>query len=310
MPFHIMVDVMTKEYVSDARQLQVKATLEILPLRSFMQDEDISDVSSGLSKLFEHINELSPQCPPDFRSDAHKVDYLRKAVSEYQNCSRIPIADITSQRYSDNSFVTTLHESIQNLKQVRSLLGSDESPSQTRIVSEGRENIATRMLQYGRHPRFVSHKNRSSTQNNRLSDSFKEALRLNLWVKYGASKWSPKHRCAPGAVQKHTHDRLKRGESSVHIVADFDRHEEDLHDSGMIVERHPDPEVSNEDLDRFEHIFHSGLDKEGVSDTSYMALFQIPEYNDQEIITNHVNSKMKEGSNVGCSAFFRLGGEI
>ena len=251
MPFHIMVDVMTKEYVSDARQLQVKATLEMLRLRSFMQDEDISDVSSGLSKLVKHINELSPQCPPDLRSDAHKVDYLRRAVAEYQDWPRIPIANITSQRYSYNSFVTTLHESIQNLKQLRSLLGSNESPSQTGILSEGRDNIATHMSRYGRPPRFVSHKNRSPTQHNRLSDSFKGARRLNLCVKCGASNWSPKHRCAPGAVQKHTHDRVKRGESSVHIVADFVRNEEDLHDSGTIVERHPDPEVSNEDLYRF-----------------------------------------------------------
>ena len=96
MPLHIMVDVMTKEYVSDARQLQVKTTLEMLRLRSFMQDEDISDESSGLLKLVKHINELPPQCPPNFRSDAHKISYLRRAVAEYQDWSRIPIANITS----------------------------------------------------------------------------------------------------------------------------------------------------------------------------------------------------------------------
>ena len=166
------------------------------------------------------------------------------------------------------------------------------------------------MSRYGRPPRFVSHKNRNPTQHNRLSDSFKESRRLYLCLKCGASNWSPKHRCAPGAVQKHTHDRLKHGESSVHIVADFVRSEEDLHNSGTILQRHLDPEVSREDLDRFEHIFHSGLDKEGVSDTSYMALSQILEDNDQEIITNHVDSKMKEGCNVGCSSFFRLGGDM
>lgn len=89
---------MLQEYVSDACQLQVKGTLETLCLRTFMADKNINDVSEGRTKIVEHINAMTPQCPPDFRSDTHKIDYLRRAVTEFQSWSRLPIQNITSQR--------------------------------------------------------------------------------------------------------------------------------------------------------------------------------------------------------------------
>lgn len=139
---------MLSEYASDARQLQVKGTLEAFRLRSFMKEKDITDITEGLTKLVDHINELTSQCPVDFRSDDHKVDYLRKAVTEYQSWFRIPIQNITSQCYSFTKLVTTLHESIQNLRQIRLLMG-ESSSSNTEIV----EDFDTYALRYGRNPR-------------------------------------------------------------------------------------------------------------------------------------------------------------
>lgn len=64
-----------------------------------MSDGNILDVSESLTKIISHIKELVPQCPPDFRSDAHKADYFRKAVSQFQDFSSILIQNITSQGY-------------------------------------------------------------------------------------------------------------------------------------------------------------------------------------------------------------------
>lgn len=50
MAFQEKAQVMVKDYASDACQLQVKETLEILRLRSFMKETDIPDVSEGLTK--------------------------------------------------------------------------------------------------------------------------------------------------------------------------------------------------------------------------------------------------------------------
>lgn len=85
MSYYEMVTVLLHEHVSDTRQLQAKGTLEVPCLRKFMHKSDIVDVSLGLTKLVEHINELVPQCLRDFRTDAHEIDYLRKAVMEFHS---------------------------------------------------------------------------------------------------------------------------------------------------------------------------------------------------------------------------------
>lgn len=234
MPYNEMVQVMLKEYVSDARQMQAKGTLETLRLRSFMQERDLEDVSDGLTKLVERINELSPQCPPDFRSDAHKIDYLRKSVTEFQDWSRIPIQNITSQGYTFNAFVTTLHESLQNLRQIRMLTG-DPRPSFSGIVDQ---EVSTHMMQYGRNPRFSKYKKGNWKKGDKpkprsSSSSFDEARRRNECHRCGASGWNPRHRCDKGSIAAHARNRLKNGESSVHIVADLvQQMEGDLSDSG------------------------------------------------------------------------------
>lgn len=100
MMFQERCAVMLKEYNSDARQLQVKGKIDNLRLKTFMEEKDISEVSEGLSQLVELVEELTPQCHPDFRPDPHKISYLRKAVADFKSWSHNPIQSITSRGYS------------------------------------------------------------------------------------------------------------------------------------------------------------------------------------------------------------------
>ena len=87
--------IMLKEYDNDARQVQVKGKLDSIRLKSFMIENEISDQAEGLTNLVEKIEKLSPQTHPDFRTDRHKIDYLRKAVAEFQSWSKTPIENLT-----------------------------------------------------------------------------------------------------------------------------------------------------------------------------------------------------------------------
>lgn len=153
MSYGEMVNVVLTEYVSDARQLQFKGMLETLRLRTFMKEKEIAEISLGLMKLVEHINELATQCPRDFRTYSHKIDDLRKALTEFQIWSRIPIQSITSQGYSFNNFVASLHESIQNVRQLELLTGAHEldTSNLTGLVTQDEEYM-THLTKYGRNP--------------------------------------------------------------------------------------------------------------------------------------------------------------
>lgn len=89
MSFNEMSGIMGMECVSDAHQTQIKGTLETLLLRNSTKETEITDLSEGLMRMVDYINELSPQCLPDFRPESHKIDHLRKAVTELQNCIRV-----------------------------------------------------------------------------------------------------------------------------------------------------------------------------------------------------------------------------
>ncbi len=80
MSFEQFEAIMRGEYDSPARQIQVHSELESFDFRRFMASEDITEESVGLKRLVDYINDLSPQCPKDFRSEPQKVRYLRKAV--------------------------------------------------------------------------------------------------------------------------------------------------------------------------------------------------------------------------------------
>ena len=72
MTFDEKAAVMKKGYDNDARQIQIKGTLDALRLKTFMDENDITDVSEGLTKMVALIDKLAPQTHPDFRTDRHK----------------------------------------------------------------------------------------------------------------------------------------------------------------------------------------------------------------------------------------------
>ena len=151
MSFEQMAQTMLHEYNSDSRQMQVKDRLETLRLKSYMNENGISDVSEGLSKLVEHIEEFSPQCHVDFRSDTHKINYLRKAVAEYKEWSQSPIQRITSGKFTFNGFVTALDEAIQNLKEIDLISGRSTDLKYTGHI----DSDDTFISRYAHHPKFV-----------------------------------------------------------------------------------------------------------------------------------------------------------
>lgn len=176
-----------------------------------MQDNDIQDVTEALTKLVEYINDLAPQFTRDFQSEANKTDYLRWAVAEYQDWSKIPISNIMSQKYSFNSFVTSLHEPIQNLKQLSQLSGRP-FPN-TGIVASDDEQIDTLMVRYARKPRQVHWKdgrgysgkrNQKARNSRRYSERvFQNARGRGEYVRCG-EPWSKRHQFTERASREHT----------------------------------------------------------------------------------------------------------
>lgn len=61
MTFDEMAAMMTKEYNSDARQLQVQSTLENLRLDKYIAEHEITTQSKGLTRLGELIERLASQ---------------------------------------------------------------------------------------------------------------------------------------------------------------------------------------------------------------------------------------------------------
>lgn len=257
---------MLTEYNSDARQLQVEGHLQQLRLRDVMAEESITDVRKGLTNLVNKIEELSPQCHPEFQTDRHKMNYLSDAVAEFSDWSLGPIENIHSQKFSFNRFVTALHESIQAKLKVK-MLKNEASGGSSGTSGPTLINIG----QYSRNPRHLrrDHGRKSKGHSPR---TFEEARQMKLCFKCWDS-WFRGHRCRPGSIRTNMRDRIKDGQSAVHLVSclvdmlEFDESEEVLNEEGKpthIVEGtqdaleefdsyHADPtpgivdEVSNED---------------------------------------------------------------
>ena len=67
--------------------------------------------SDGLDKLVDFIEDLTPTCPPAFRSDHNKIDFLRRAVPPFP-WAKQPIKQIASAQYKFDDFVLALREAI------------------------------------------------------------------------------------------------------------------------------------------------------------------------------------------------------
>ena len=171
-----MAAMMLRLYNSDAR-LQVQGTLEFLRLHKYTTEHEITDISEALTKVVNLIESLTPQCQPQFRSDANKIVYLRKLVLGYE-WAKVPISNTISSRYTFNWFITALRESIRLQNELHLVT---PTPNATQISSD-----EAHYQQYGRHPKFVrkhSGSRRSkrppprSTARRQFSRSFEESRR-------------------------------------------------------------------------------------------------------------------------------------
>ncbi len=144
---------MRREYDSTARQIQVQSELETLDFRRFMASKGITEESSGLKQLVDHINNLFPQCPSDFRSEPEKLRYLRNAVVDVEWAHQ-PVSQCTSAEYTFNRLATALREALQlHLEKQR----RSGRPLGTHIVEDHSDPAMGNTLygEYGRHPRHV-----------------------------------------------------------------------------------------------------------------------------------------------------------
>lgn len=221
-----MARIMAEEHGSDARWMQVKGTLETLFLRKFMAKTDISDVLTVPKKLVEHINVLAAQHPRDFSLDIRKIDYLRKAVTEFTEWSQIPVESITARRYTFTKFVHSLHESNQRLCHIQWINGRSSAldpffiskypivtaytvrakaticvTSDVEIVRDARTHPRTQKLN------FTVKRNSGSTCKRNLNKSKRT--------------WQPGYSWSKSDMIKNYRPRISSGEKQYYVLIDF-----------------------------------------------------------------------------------------
>lgn len=190
--FHGIKSLLISKYNSNARQLQVKGILDTLRLKTVMAQRELTSATEELSSIDAKMEDLAPQCHPEFCSDQDKIGYLRSAVPEFTTWSTVPIKSITTNKWSFNEFVTALHESLQTQSHILLLLkGESMATDATHLAKE------TNIAQYTHNPRNIHrhhHKLKKSTPT-----TFEEARLRNLCFKCGDS-WQKGHRCKHGTI--------------------------------------------------------------------------------------------------------------
>ena len=73
MPLDQIIMRMKRHFNSESRKLASQYEMDGLNLTKFMEKNEISDQSRGLSKLVDYVNALAPQLPQGFGDDAHKT---------------------------------------------------------------------------------------------------------------------------------------------------------------------------------------------------------------------------------------------
>lgn len=135
--------------------------------------------------------------------------------------------------------------------------------------------------------------------------TFADARSRNECFRCGAPNWTPKHRCSKGTIVAHARNRLKNGESSVHIVADLvQQMEGDLcvsdDDVGATDTRYES--ASGSEVATFDALFAEDDGREGAYATGFT---QPIETVDKEIYISQLAAEM-EGSKT-IPPGFRLG---
>lgn len=180
--------------------------------------------------------------------------------------------NINAQSYIFNRLVIAMHESIQANAKVKML----QSESTGYYFPKNKH-----MGKYSRNPRNVRRDIIACRSKGGTPRNFHEARRMGVCFKC-LSKWEPKHKCNPGAVRQNERDRVKSGESQVHIVSCLiDAMEGD----GNHSQEEPVQTGHTEDhkhLDEFES-YHAENDDVPYDDTSESSI-------DDAIMTEHISS--------------------
>ena len=147
MQFEEMAQMMTKDFNSNARQIQVYGIISKLHITSVMAEHEISSFTVGLNKTVSIIEEMSPQCPPHFRSEPHRIGHHRNAVLGH-SWSKTPISNIVTAQYSFNGFIKALREHMQRKEKIQNVSGRPTSIRHSHADD-------TFVQQYGRNPKYV-----------------------------------------------------------------------------------------------------------------------------------------------------------
>ena len=249
MTFLGMVTLMKEEYNSDARQLQVQSILNCLSLQESMQKLNTTDSTFALSDLVTTINSLTPQTPVEFRSDAHKIMYLKQAVISY-DWAKVPISQIMSHKYTFNSFVTALRGSLQLNEEIQK--SEIRTPSTTLYGQYGRNPRYVRKYDRPRHPRYRNAsrtrfvQNRGQRSNNRSIGP----TSIHQPTCWGCGKPGHKlrdNKCAPGDVKKYIMQELKGGASKTYLLTNLVRGMEGEDDQESLPAESNEPFPGNND---------------------------------------------------------------
>ena len=217
MSFETLRLIMIKEYDNDPRQLAVQSELENITLEKVMKEDEITDFGRGLKRLVDKINNLNPQCPEEFRTEKHKIIFLRSAVMK-QDWAKNAISQITTSKYSFNRFVTALREQLQ-LAEERGDLSKESSVTGTHHQYP--------VPLYGRPPSQLSRKKNSNRK--QTSTRTSKFLMKNPIGKDGkrmlcdrcGSDSHFKRNCPPDALRQRVRGQIQKGIPSMNIMADL-----------------------------------------------------------------------------------------
>lgn len=135
--------------------------------------------------------------------------------------------------YSFKKFVTTLHKSIQNLRQLYQVTG-DSQCFETGVAQRYDSlEVGTQILKYSHNTWHTQREYRGSvkrrgsnnSKSRRSSKAFEEARRRNECFKC-RGPWDPKHSFIREDLSAHTRHLLERGDSSVHILSEIVKDQE------------------------------------------------------------------------------------
>lgn len=89
---------MIREFSSNFRQVQVYGNLSTLRIESVIAEYELSYFSAALKKIVIIIEAMTPQCPPHFCFQPHKITYLRNAALG-QQWTGTPKSNIVTAQY-------------------------------------------------------------------------------------------------------------------------------------------------------------------------------------------------------------------